>query len=336
LSGRGLKTNEKVLVLGADGLLGSHLVRRLLERGFGVRVFLQPQRRSPTLDNLDLGRRTGDLSGNAKDLVEAVKGCAYVFHLAAITDLWADADAVWKVNFDGTLRVLDACLAAGVRRLVFVGSASSFQFGTLQNPGDEHGVFPKAYQGIPYMESKHRAAELVRQYVRERNLDAVIVAPTFMLGDLDANPSSGELIRQFIKRKLRFTSAGGRNFAHASDVAAAIVAALDQGRRGETYLAGGQNMTYFDFFTRVARLAGTHPPVAALPGGAVLAFGTIGSVLGKITGKRPPIDARMARLSLLGTYYRSDKAIAELAMPQTPIEVGIADTIRGLKSFGHI
>ena len=55
-----------------------------------------------------------------------------------------------------------------------------------------------------------------------------------------------------------------------------------------------------------------------------------------MTGQRVPLNLQMARLSLLGTYYRADKAIDELGMPQTPIETGIERTIRSLKSFGHI
>jgi dihydroflavonol-4-reductase len=326
----------KALITGGDGLLGSHLTRQLLEQGFSVRVFLQSASASPTLRGLPVERVEGDLLDEGPALAEAVRGCRYVFHCAAITDLWADPKIVWKVNLDGTRKVIEACVREKVGRLIFTGSASSFQSGPLENPGDESGAFPGAYRGIAYMESKHSAMELVRESTKHGDLDAVIVAPTFMLGDLDFRPSSGELIRQFILRGLRYTSRGGRNFVCASDVAAAMISAIEKGRSGEAYIAGGQNLSYFDFFSKVARIANVPPPRRVLPDFALLSAGAICSGFQGVTGRRAPLDLRTARLSLLHTYYRPQKAIDELNMPQTSIETGIEQTLRGLKEFGHI
>ncbi len=328
--------SEKVLVTGGDGLLGSHLVRQLLDREFSVRVFVQRASHSPTLRDLPLEIVEGDLTDDGGALTEAVRGCRYVFHCAAITDLWAAPDLVWRVNLDGTRKLLSACIQEGITRLVFTGSASSFQFGTLGNPGDERGSFPPDYRGIPYMESKFQAMLRVRDAAIKGEIDAVIVAPTFMLCDLDFRPSSGELIRQFIKRGLRFVSPGGRNFAFAGDVAAAMISAMTNGKSGECYIAGGQNLSYREFFTKAAEQAGVRAPLGVLPNAAVLAAGAAGSAYGRLTGKRTPLDFRTARLALLGTYYSPRKAVEELGMPQTSIHTGIEQTIRGLRDFGHI
>ncbi len=325
------------LVIGGDGLLGSHLVRKLVERDYTVRVFIQPQSRSPTLSGLPVELARGDLLSDDGQLEQAMEDCRYVFHCAAITDLWADPKTVWGVNMGGTRRVLDACLEKNIRRLIFTGSASSFQFGSPENPGDESGSFPRAYEGIAYMESKYRAMQLVREYVSNHGLDAVIVAPTFLLGAYDWRPSSGELIRQFINRRMIFTSPGGRNFAHAPDVAGAMVLAVDKGRKGHCYIAGGRNIRYFDFFSKVAEIAGgMNPPRVVLPGSAIMACGAAGSLYHKLFSKRPPLNLAMARLSLLGTYYSSKKAIRELGMSQTPIDTAIEQSIRSLKEYGHI
>jgi len=330
-------TDAKVLVIGADGLLGSHLVRRLIERDYAVRVFVQPQSKSPTLEGLPLEMIKGDLLDADGRLEQAVAGCRYVFHCAAITDMWADRDITWKVNLDGTRRVLGACLEKDVQRMVFTGSASSFQFGTIDNPGDESGSFPAAYRGIAYMESKHRAMKLVLEYVDRRGLDAVVVAPTFLLGALDWRPSSGELIRQFLKRKMRFTSPGGRSFVHASDVALAMAAAAEKGKKGQCYIAGGHNLCYLDFFTRVAGIAGgVNPPRFVLPKSAIMACGAAGSLYGKVLSRRPPLDLRMAKLALCGTYYSSDKAARELGMPRTPIDASIEESIKSLRDYGYV
>jgi len=328
---------QTALVTGGDGILGSHLVRALLARDTQVRVFVQPGSSSPTLRDLPIEVVAGDLLEDGPALGEAVRGCDLVFHCAAVTDMWAEPSLVWRVNLEGTKKLLEACTRESVGRLVYVGSASSFAFGTIEDPGREDGTFSAAYQGIAYMESKHQASMLVQEYVDTRGLDAVTVVPTFMLGGLDWRPSSGELIRQFISRRLRFVTPGGRNFAYAPDVAAAMISAVEKGVTGRSYLCGGRNMCYMDFFTAVARIAGNvEPPRFVLPAPLVKAGGAAGSLYERVSGKRAALNAKMAKLSLYGTYYSSARAVEELGMPQTPIETAIAETIAGLKEYGHI
>ncbi len=326
----------KYFVTGGDGLLGSNLVRDLLDHGHTVRVLIFPGSKSAALDGLAVESVEGDLLDDAFSLKDALKGCDGVFHCAAITDLWADPDIVWKVNLEGTRRILDACLDAAVKRLVFVGSASSFEPGSVEKPGDETRPFPEAYRGVAYMESKHQAADLVREYVRERNLDAVIVAPTFLLGPHDSRPSGGELVLQFIKRPMRFTASGGRSFAYAPDVAKATFSAMENGRTGQTYILGGQNLDYLDFFSRLAKATGLEAPTRVLPGPAILLAGALASAFGTLTGSKPKLNKTVARFALLGAYYSSDKAIEELRMPQTAIETSIEESIRALNQYGHL
>lgn len=326
----------RVLVTGADGLLGSHLVRKLIERGDQVAALVQKGTEAPTIEGLPLERFQGDLLEKESGLKQAVSGCQAVIHCAAIANMWADRDLTWAVNLEGTRKVLEACIDEGAGRLVHIGTASSFAFGPLEDPGDETKPFSPVYRGMAYMESKHRAMELVQEYVNERGLDAVVVAPTFLLGAYDYRPSGGELVKQFIKRGMKYVSPGGRNFAYAGDVAGAAAAALEKGEAGEAYIAGGENLTYFDFFTRVARAYGIDPPRRVIPKPVVIAAGATGSLYNKVSGKRTPIDLRMAKVSCYDTYYSSDKAKRELGMTETPIEAAIEESIDSLKEYGHI
>ena len=320
----------KVLVTGADGLLGSNLVRRLLDNGYVVRTLIYPGSPARSLSGLDIERVECDLLNESPALTNAMQGCEGVFHAAAVTDLWASRDFTWQVNFEGTRNVLDACLASGVRRMLFVGSASSFEPGSMEKPGNEQGGFPAVYAGTPYMESKCKAAELVRAYVRDKNLDAVIVAPTFLLGPYDTRPSGGELVQHFCERGMKITSHGGRNFAYAPDVAEGARLAFEKGRKGETYLLAGENLTYKDFFDRAGRLTGREGPRHIASPRAVLAAGSLASIMARVTGRRSALNARIARFSLLSAYYSSTKAIEELGMPQTPVETAIKDSVASL------
>lgn len=326
----------KILITGADGLLGSNLVRELLSRGYSVRAVIQPGCKSQTLDNLPIEKVECDLLDDSDGIPDALSGCDAVIHAAAITDMWADPDLTWRVNLDGTKKVLDACVKTGIKKIVFVGSASSFQFGTMEKPGDENAPFPKGYKGFPYMESKFAATELVKEYARKYGLWAVVVCPTFMFGPYDSRPSSGELIRQFIVKRLRVTSPGGRNFVYVGDVAKAAVNALEKGQTGACYILGGENLAYLDFFAKVAKKTGMDPPRIVLPGGIILLVGFLGSLYEKLTGRRALINSRLARNSLYRTFYTPARAIKELDMQKTSIEKAIEESIESLTQYGHL
>lgn len=326
----------KFLITGADGLLGNNLVRELLASGHAVRVLLQPRADGRSLSELNIEKTHADITSDLATLDESMKGCDGVFHCAAITDLLAPHDVADLVNVIGTRNIIEACLKNQVKRLVFVGSASSFQFGTRPCPGDETGGFAPAYKGMSYMESKHAAMKLVHQYIRERGLDAVTVAPTFMLGPYDTRPSSGELIRQHINRNLRFTSCGGRNFVHVRDVAQGMILAFEKGKCGESYILGHQNLSYVEFFKMVNRVIGRKSKQYILPKPVVLLAGFCSQVAQKLTRKKTLFNYQISKMTTLETYYSPKKAVLELGMPQTPIEVAIDDSLRGLKAYGHI
>jgi dihydroflavonol-4-reductase len=331
-----MKKAKKVLVTGADGLLGSNVVRELLEQGHRVRVLVQPGSLSPALKGLPIRVITGDLLYDLEELQKAVSGCDTVIHCAALTSFSANPDLVQRVNVEGTKNIMDACLDRGVGRFIHVGSASSFQFGSLEDPGTEEGDFPEVYERITYMRSKYEAMNLVKKYVQSYDLDAVIVAPTFMFGPHDARPSSGEMIRQFIIRNMVVTSPGGRNFVHVRDVARAIVAAQEKGRRGESYILGGENLSYLDFFSIAAKITGKKPPRAAVPKFIVIAGGMAATAYQGLAGKRLVFNLSIAVSGSLQAYYSSNKAERELGLTHTPIEKAIGESIQSLVDYGHL
>ncbi|MFA5890515.1 MAG: NAD-dependent epimerase/dehydratase family protein [Actinomycetota bacterium] len=327
----------KVLVTGADGLLGANLVRALLADGYEVRAFVMRDSKARTLDGLEAEIVQGDLLDEDPSVLNAaLRGCGAVLHCAGLTDMRAPDALMWRVNSEGTRRVVEASVRAGVGRFIHTGSASSFRYGSKESPGDERSGFPLAYKGVAYAESKADASKHVLDRVACDGLDAVVVAPTFMLGAFDERPSSGELIRQFVRRNMRFTSPGGRNFAHVGDVARGMVSALQRGRTGETYLLGGTNVSYLEFFALVARAVGREPPRLVLPKAVVLAAGSAGSAVQAISRRPAALNRTMARMACMGTYYDSSKAITELSMPQTSLEQAIDESVQALREYGHI
>ena len=324
----------RVLVTGADGLLGSNLVRALLERNHQVKAFLLPNSPSKTLEGLPIEKHIGNLLEPAT-VEAAMSDCDAVIHAAANTNIWPNrSEIVRRVNIDGTRHVVEAALKAGIQRMVYVGTANTFGFGSKASPGNETRPYHSAKYGLDYMDSKKAAQELILKAVQEKGLPALVVNPTFMLGPYDSKPSAGAMIVAIYQQKVPGYTSGGRNYIYVNDVAIAICNALTMGQVGECYIAGHQNMNYQEAFTTIANTIGVKPPSIPIPAFASKLYGAIGSLFGQLTGKAPTVSLPMARISTDEHYFSAQKAIKELHLPQTPIEQAIRESFDWMKANG--
>jgi len=323
----------KILVTGADGLLGSNLVRVLLERGHQIRALIQRGRQAKTIEGLNIEQIEGDIL-DREGLQQAGQGVDAIYHLAAHTGIYPSrSEAVNRVNIDGTRNMLELAKEIGVQRMVYVGTANTFSFGTKEQPGREGTPYKGARYGLDYMDSKHKAQQLVMQYVKE-GLPAVIVNPTFMLGPYDSAPSSGAMILAIYRGEVPGYAPGGRNYICVKDAAVGIANALEKGKIGECYIIGNKNMSYKEAFTVIANTLGVKPPKLPLPKPVVLSYGLINQAIAKAIGKKPKVTYPMARISCDTHYFTAEKAVKELELPQSPIEEGIRDSISWMKSNG--
>ncbi len=316
---------SKVFVTGPDGVLGSNIVRELLSRKYEVKVLVYAHE-PKTLKGLPIEIVHGDIT-NRQQVIELSKGCDYFINVAAITDMWPTrGEKYFKINVKGTENVIEAVLQNKMKRLVHIGSASSFGYGTIENPGNETTPFKSAKYKVDYIDSKKQGQEKVIAAVKEKGLEAVVVCPTFMIGPYDSKPSSGAMIIAIAKGELPGYSSGGKNWVYVKDVATGVCNALTMGRTGETYILGGENLTYVDAVKRIAAALGQKKlPKFVVPGFLLKFVGFMGTIGGKITGKAPKISYNLAQLACDGHYFSPKKAIEELKMPQTPIEVGVKE-----------
>ena len=326
----------KILVTGADGLLGSTLVRELLKRGHQLRAFVQPGRQQKTLEGLTLEKFPGNLL-HADEVLKASEGCDAVIHCAASTSVWPTrSEIVNQVNIEGTKNIIDAVQKNNIQRMIYVGTANSFGFGSKENPGVEGNPYKSAMYGLDYMDSKYKAQQLILNEVKEKNLPAVIVNPTFMFGPYDSNPSSGAMIVALYKRKVPGYTSGGRNYVCAKDAAVAIANALTKGRVGECYILGNQNLSYKEAFGKIAATIGVKAPSISIPSIFAKLYGGVGSIIGKISGNTPAISYPLSRIACDEHYFSPAKAVQELELPQTPIETGIKECFEWLKENGYL
>lgn len=325
----------KVLVTGPDGLLGSHIVRILLEADYEVRALTIADTRSHTLDGLQIERVCGNIL-DPDSLREAMTGCDAVIHAAASTQIWPTrSEYTWQVNLVGTKNVVDMALSLGIKRLVYISTASAFSAGTLEEPGTEAGLYDGSRFGLDYIESKYAAQRVVLKAVRERALPAVVINPTFMFGEYDSLPSSGQMILAVFRGKVPGFTSGGKNIVYAGDVASACVSALHRGNEGECYIAGNKNMSYRELTTAIARVVGRTPPFLYIPDFVILSFGYLVTGLAHLFRFKPGFSHATALASCSKQYYSSEKAVRELGMPQTPVETAIRAEFNWLKANNY-
>ena len=315
----------KVFVTGADGLLGSNLVRELISRDYEVSGLIQEGKTSPTLEGLPIKKVVGNLL-KAQDLIDATVGMDIVIHCAANTSMFpARQKIVNEVNITGTNNIIHACQVNQVKRMIYVGTANSFGSGNLENPGSEKNNYEAARYGLDYMDSKYQAQLNVLKKVEEEDFDALVVNPTFMIGPYDSLPTSGAMILGVYEKKIPGYTKGGKNFVYVKDAAIAIANAITMGKKGECYILGHENLTFKQAFDKMAKITGVNPPKIKLARSIVSLYGHVSSRFAKTFNTKPNVTKELATLSNEFHYYSSEKAQKELAMPQTPLDTAIQE-----------
>jgi dihydroflavonol-4-reductase len=303
--------SDSVLVTGATGLLGSTLCRELAADGWAVRAMRRESSTVDHLDDLDLEWRTGDVR-TPSDCRHAVEGCTYVVHLAGLGLADADPETVVETNLRGTENVLESCEAEGVGRMVFASTA-----GTRRADGvaDESDV---ASPIGAYQQSKADAEAAVHEYVDDGH-DAVVVHPTSVFGPGDET-FTARLCPLGLEPTMPAYLPGGASFVHPVDVARGMRAALTQGRTGEHYILGGENLTYREALDVIASAGDGYPALVAAPRTAVRAAGHVAGALDRHADVRLfPFTPDMARLATQELFYSSAKAMRELGYSYRPL-----------------
>jgi dihydroflavonol-4-reductase len=311
----------KTLVTGASGLIGSNLVRALLERGDDVRVVLRASSPADNLTGIDCDRVTGDIL-DRRSVRRALRGVARVFHVAGTTSLRRPAAEVYRTNVAGTRVVLGECLRAGVERVVHTSSAAAVGPAPRGSTADETQVFDAGAYGIPYVNAKHEA-EVEALRLAARGLPVVIVNPGHVFGRGDVSNSSTEIVRRFLRRQIPAYVDGALNIVDVRDVARGHLAADERGEPGERYILGNRNYTLDRLFADLGRVSGVEPPALKLPLPVAVAFAEAQM---RLPG-RPAVTPIELRAASLWWAYRNTKAKRELGWKPSPHEDAIEATV---------
>lgn len=327
-----------VAITGASGLVGGNLAAVLRDRGIEVRATRRRSSVIDHLDHLDIEWVEATLQ-DADSLTRAFTGVDAVVHCAAAVTLrWALTPKIRAANIDGTAHVIEAVKAAGVDRLVHCSSTVTVGLSDDDQPCDETASWNLPARGLDdgYSRSKRESEQLVLNAVND-GLDAVVVNPGYMLGPLDARPSSGELLLRLVKGEVPALTGGGNSFVDVRAVARGMVAALERGRSGERYILAGENLDYAEAFPRFCALAGVKPPGLTVPFGVAAIPGAFGAAWERLTNRDALVNLNAVRWSYArGFAFSSDKARAELGYDPGDLDTAVVDALKWWQGRGML
>jgi dihydroflavonol-4-reductase len=323
----------KVLVTGATGFTGGHLVRHLLEAGHSVVAMVRPSglARAEPLQRAGAEVRVADLT-DAAAVRRAVDGCELVHHIAATyREAGQSARAYTQVNVEGTRHVLEAALAAGARRVVHC-STGGVHGHITHPPADETAPFAP---GDVYQRTKLEAERLASAFGRQHAVEVVIARPIGIYG-----PGDLRFLKMFrgIARG-RFPMLGrGEVFYHLTYIADLVrgfelCGSVPRAAGREYLLAGPSYTTLNEFVRTVAAELRVAPPRLRLPVWPVWVAGALCEAVCVPLGVDPPLFRRRVDFYRKSRAFTTARARAELGYnPVVDLQTGIrltADWYRG-------
>jgi dihydroflavonol-4-reductase len=252
----------RVFVTGGAGFIGRAVVRQLRERGDEVTAVVRDPGRAVTLRDLGVRLLASDL-GAVAAIRDQMAGCDGVIHLAGSYRLGitpSERPAMYEMNVAVAARVLDAAIEAGIARIVAVSTANVL--------GDTNGVLVnETYRRDPgdgYLSYYDETKVLAHRIAEARIADGapvMIAMPGVTYGPGDHTAIGSQLKAAFDGKAPAIVFGDmGISAVHVDDLAAGILAVLDRGRIGESYLLTGECLTLTDAMGVAARAAGRRPP----------------------------------------------------------------------------
>ena len=314
---------KSVLVTGATGFLGRHLVNQLLDAGFAVRALCRSE--GGLLPRVEIVK--GDVT-SPSDVDRAVQGIDAIFHLAGMVSRNpADAPLLAQVHVDGTRNVCDAAARHNVSRLVHASSSGTIAISRRPIFHSEDAPYQDSIAAQwPYYRTKIAAERLALSYPF-----VTVINPALLLGPGDRRRSSTGDIAALLNGEILSLPTGGLCFVDARDTATAAITALEGGQPGERYLLGAANWDFSQLAKAVSELSGVSTPRFKSPTWLALLAAPVLRKVMPLLGRRFDIDDAAIEMAGHFWYCDSSKARRELNFsPRDPKET-LRDTINDLR-----
>ena len=326
----------KSLVTGANGFVGSAVVRCLLSAGHDVKGLVRHGCDRRNLETIPIEITEGDLREPAS-LKQAVAGCDNLFHIAADYRLWIpDPHVMYDINVTGTKNLILSAAEAGMKRIVYTSSVATLGSNQDGTPANESTPSSLEMMIGHYKRSKFLAEQVVKKLADEHKLPLVIVNPSTPIGPRDIRPTpTGRIVLDTLCGRMPAYSDVGLNVVHVDDVAQGHLLAYEHGKPGERYILGGENMALLQILHAIDDITGKQTKRFYLPLKLTLPMAWIMEKIAMITGSEPRATVESVRMAKNRMYYSSDKAMRELGYKFRPALEAINDAVVWFQENGY-
>lgn len=296
-----------IAVTGANGLLGSFIVRKLLQE---QTAFVALRRKDSDVGllhdiNDKIQWRVADVL-NPLLLHEALEGCTAVIHAAAAVSFNPNrADEVREINVEGTRNVVNACLQQKIKKLVHISSVAALGRQKGQILIQEENKWIDNPMNSVYADSKYRA-ELEVFRGQEEGLNTIILNPSVILAPADWNKSSAKLFK-YVWNKRPFYIDAFLNYVDVRDVASCAYQMLHRDLSGERIIVSAGNISFKNFFTKVASNFHVTPPGRKLTKGSLNIISKLEKIRTWFLRSEPLITRETAQLAGTEFLYDNEK-----------------------------
>ena len=262
---------------------------------------------------------------DAEALTAAMRGCDVVYHAAGVNALCLrDPSLLHKVNVGGSVNVVRAAAAAGVRRVVYTSSAATLgeARGAVGSETSPHrGWFLSRYE-----RSKYDAELAVLASAREIETEVVCMNPASVQGPGRAT-GSARLLLDYLNGQLKAVVDSTISLIDIADCAEGHLLAELRGQPGERYVLSGATVTVREGIGLLNRVTDIERPVRAVPPAVATAAAVIVETVARLRGKKPRVCRDLVRTALHGHAYDGSRAARELGLSYTPLEETVRRTV---------
>jgi len=325
---------KNVLITGATGFIGHHIVEANLAKGHNVRAFVLPgDAGEARLKEQGVEVVTGDIR-DYDAVRRAVGSVEIIFHTAAVVTDWAPKKLFWDVTVGGAENICRAAVDAKVSRLVDISTCDVF--GTDESKVMDESM-PLQYWGEPYADSKIDAEKVMRKYHEEQGLPLTMVYPLWVFGEGDQTfvPLLADAI---IKRELIFWRKNAIVWPTYIENLVDLLMLISEDERavGNGYLVhDGESTTLQEFCAGIARTLGVQPITTHIPYWSAMTAARVMEFIWKLLGiKNRPLLTTYT-VTNLGSRFRFsiEKAERELGWkPRITYREGFQKTMEWLKT----
>lgn len=324
-----------ILVTGATGFIGNHVCRVLAGYGMPVRVLVRAESNRKLLEGLEIEIAEGDLR-DVDSLREALKDCRTVYHVAADYRLWAaDPGELHENNVVGTRNIARLALEADVGRFVYTSTVGCIAIPKGGELG--HEALPIALEDVEgnYKKTKFEAEREVLDAVR-KGLRGVVVNPTAPVGEGDIKPTpTGQIVVDFLRGRMPAYVDTGLNLVDVRDVAKGHLLAAKNGRIGERYILGKENLTLAEILEKVGAVVGKAAPRVRLPKEFAVMVAAADTWMANRSGRAPRAPLEGAKMARKKMWVSSEKAERELGFRPGVVDKALERAVTWFQENGY-